>query len=86
MKSYGISIKDKLGVKSVWWLRVLALGDFPGGLVVKNLPCNAGYRVQSLVGKLNTCTEQLSLYITTGESMHHSERSRMMQLRSDTTK
>lgn len=24
MKSYGISIKDKLGVKSVWWLRVLA--------------------------------------------------------------
>ena len=25
-------------------------GDFPGGPVVKNLPCNAGDIVQSLVG------------------------------------
>ena len=41
-------------LEAVGWLRVLALGDFPGGLVVKNLPCNAGYRVQSLVGKLRT--------------------------------
>ena len=28
--------------------------DFPGGLVVKNLPCNAGKWVQSLVKELRS--------------------------------
>ena len=29
-------------------------GDFPGGPVVKNLPCNAGDIVQSLVGEFRS--------------------------------
>ena len=31
-----------------------AFGDFPGGTMVKNLPCNAGDKVQSLVRELRS--------------------------------
>ena len=57
-------------------------GDFPGGPVVKNLPCNAG-DMSSIPGRGNKtphAAEQLSLHTpttehsaTTRESVHHSE-------------
>ena len=56
--------------------------DFPGGPVVKNLPCNAG-DMSSIPGRGNKtphAAEQLSLHTpttehsaTTRESVHHSE-------------
>ena len=58
--------------------------DFPGGPVVKNLPCNAG-DVCSLPGqgtKISHAMEQLGLHATAGESVCHSERSRAMPGRS----
>ena len=51
-------------------------GDFPGGPVVKNLPCNAGgagsisgqgTKISHAAGQLNPCA-------TTTESGHHHER------------
>ena len=58
-ESSDIYLKNKLsffGVKSI------PLGDFPGGPVVKNLPCNAG-NVGSIPGrgtKTSQAAEQLS--------------------------
>ena len=40
--SLGIEKTDKLETCIGKWLRVCALGDFPGGAVVKNPPANAG--------------------------------------------
>ena len=59
-------------------------GDSPGGLVVKNLPCNAGDRrlITGQGTKIPYATEQLGLNTTTRESMHLNERSLMMQKRS----
>ena len=59
------------------------LGDFPGGLVVKNLPWNAG-DVSSIPGqgtKIPHATEQLSQHITAREPVRHNERSCLLQLR-----
>ena len=59
------------------------LGDFPGGPVVKNLPCNAG-NTNSIPGqgtKISHPGEQLSPRITTKESDRCNERSRMTQQR-----
>ena len=71
------------------------LRDFPGGPVVKNLPCNAEV-VGSLLGqgtKIPHAEEQLSPCTTTRESMHDNEilsmlrwRSCVPQLRSNTLK
>ena len=60
------------------------LGDFPGGPVVKNLPCNAR-NTNSIPGqgtKISHPGEQLSPCLTTKESDHCNERSRMTQQRS----
>ena len=43
------------------------LGDFPGGQVVKNPPCNAGDTVDPLYGKIPQA-EQLSLGSTVPEA------------------
>ena len=51
------------------------LRDFPGGPVVKNLPCNAEV-VGSLLGqgtKIPHAEEQLSLCTTMRDSMHHNK-------------
>ena len=54
--------------------------DFPGGSVVKNLPCNAGDTglIPGWGTKIPHATEQLSLCATNQCSI---ERSCMMQLR-----
>ena len=60
------------------------LRDFPGGPVVKNLPCNAEV-VGSLLGqgtKIPHAEGQLSPCTTTRESTHHNEILSMMQWRS----
>ena len=49
--------------------------DFPGGLVVKNLPCNAG-DMGSIPGrgtKISQAAGQLSLCAATTEPMHHNQ-------------
>ena len=49
------------------------MGDFPGGPMVKNLPCNAG-DVSSIPGqgtKIPQAAEQLSPGTRTPESTHH---------------
>ena len=63
--------------------------DFPGGPVVGCLPCNAGDMVSwsgNWDPKCSRATRpachKLSLYATTRESVHHNERSHMMQTRS----
>ena len=71
-------------------------GDFPGGPVVKNLPCNAGDAgLSSGQGtKIPQTVEQVShKHATARESLHCREgshmtqgRSFMLQLRPDTTK
>ena len=74
--------------------------DFPGGPVIKNLPCNAG-DVGSIPGqgtKIPHALEQLSLCATATEptcsaacapqleSLHHMQRSHMPQLRPNAAK
>ena len=61
--------------------------DFPGGPVVKNLPCNAGDSglIPAQGTKVSHAAEQLSPHTTTKESMGHKEGSHMLQLRPDTT-
>ena len=54
------------------------LWDFLGGLVVKNMPCNAG-DMSSIPGqgtKIAHAQEQLSLCAATAEPVHHSRESR----------
>ena len=56
--------------------------DFPGGPMVKNLPCNAG-DVGSMPGwgtKILHPLDQLSLHTTISESTCHNRRSHMPQL------
>ena len=51
-------------------------GDFPGGPVVKNLPCNAG-GAGSISGqgtKISHAAGQLNPRATTTASRHHHER------------
>jgi len=67
-----------------YFFAYMFLGDFPHGLAVKNLPCNAG-GVGAIPGhgtKISHATEQLSLCAAltraaTGQSKRHSERSFM---------
>ena len=74
--------------------------DFPGGPVIKNLPCNEG-DVGSIPGqgtKIPHALEQLSLCATTTEptcsgacapqleGLHHMQRSHMPQLRPNAAK
>ena len=57
------------------------MGDLPGGLVVKNLPCNAG-DVGSIPGqgtKIPPAAEQLSPCPRITEPMHHNLRVRAQQ-------
>ena len=54
---------------------------FPGGPVVKNLPCNVG-DAGSIPGqgtKIPHATEQLNLLATTRESVHPNKRSHTTQ-------
>ena len=50
--------------------------DFPGGPLVKNLPCNAGdaCRIPGWGTKTPHVTEQLSLRATARESVHQNQR------------
>ena len=60
--------------------RLKFLGDFPGGPIIKNPPCNAG-DAGSTPGqgaRIPHAVEQLSPLATTKESMHHNEQCRMM--------
>ena len=57
------------------------LGGFPGGLVVKNPPCNASL-TPGQGTKIPHITEQLSPHATTRESMCCKERSCIRQQRS----
>ena len=69
--------------------------DFPDGPVAKNPPCNAadsGFILGQGI-KIRQAKQQLSPWASTRESMRHSEKSHMMQgrsqvlqLRPDTTK
>ena len=63
-------------------------GDFSGGSVVKNLPCNAGNTASVPVEELRFphTTEQISSHATTAEPLHHNERTHLPQPRPDTTK
>ena len=63
----------------------VSFGDFPGGPVAKNISCNAGDAnlIPGQETKILHAVEQLSLLATTEESLHHSERSHVPQLRSD---
>ena len=72
--------------------------DFPGGPVVRNLPCNAGdvglisgllireLRSHTLWSIEAHVVQLLSLTATARESMHHDERSHMMQQSSSVLK
>ena len=77
------------------------LRDYSGGPEIKNLPCNAGTQVQSLVRELRSHRPQsnqahapqlLSLYVCSEPALHnqrmncHNERSCLPQPRPDTTK
>ena len=55
-------------------IKKLKTGDFPGGPVVKNLPCNAGdtCSVPGQGNKLPHALKQLSPHAVTPEPMHHS--------------
>ena len=75
-------------------------GDFPGGPVVKNLPCNAGdmCSIPSGETEIPHVSEQLNPHVkttvpelsgagaTARELIYHNERFCMMQLRPDATK
>jgi len=63
----GIYIGPWTVLEAVERLRVLALGDFPGGLVVKNLPCNAGYKGLISGWELKTCHRA-------AKPVHHDQR------------
>ena len=57
-------------------IQVCVLGDFSGGPVIKNLPCNAG-DVNSIPGwraKIPRASEQLSPGTSTTETASHAER------------
>ena len=59
-------------------------GDFPGGPVVKNPPCNAGDMGSIPVGgtEISHDVQQISSHTTTRESMHCNETSLLIQRRS----
>ena len=59
-------------------------GDFPGGPVVKNPPCNAGDVGSIPVGgtEISRDAQQKSSHTTTREPMHCNERSLLIQRRS----
>ena len=62
--------------------------DFPGGLVVKNLLCNAG-DMGSIIGqgtKIPCTAEQLIWRATARESVYHNEISQGLQLRPSAAK
>ena len=57
--------------------------DFPGGPVVKNLPCNAGDKgsIPGWGNKIPQAMEQLNPCATNRESIHCNERAHMLQQR-----
>ena len=64
------------------------IGDFPGGSVVENLPCNAG-DANSIPGgetKIPHDWEKLSFQTSTTESVHRQRRFQVLQQRPDTVK
>ena len=64
------------------------IGDFPGGSVAENLPCNAGDANLIPVGetKIPLDWEKLSFRTTTRESVRHQQRFQVLQQRPDTIK
>ena len=79
------NIKDQvLGSISILKRR----GDFPGDPMVMNLLCNTE-DAGSILGqgtKIPRAVEQLSLHITTGESMCCNKRTSMLQIRPNAKK
>ena len=70
------------------FLKLKVLRDFPGGPVVKNLPCNAG-DASSIPGrgtKIPHAVEQLSPRATTTEAERHNGRVQPVRCNEDPTR